>query len=96
MEVVLSKNLKRLLNERDMTVAELSRATSIAPQTLNNWLSGQEPRSLLQLGKVAKYFSVSVDFLAYGVKDHKSPIQQFHDEINAGVFEVVLRRVKKD
>ena len=57
-------------------MAQLSRATEIAPQTLNNWVAGQEQKNLSQIKRVAD-------------------IQNFNDEINAGVFEVVLRRVRK-
>lgn len=89
--------LKRLLRERDITVAQLSRATKIPPQTLNNWLSGQEPRKLSQVKLVADYFNVTMDQLLYEVviTENKNPISDFSNEINAGVFEVVLRRIKK-
>ncbi len=85
--------LKRLLREQDMTVAQLSRQLSIPRQTLDNWLSGQEPRSLKQVKKVAEYFGVSLDYLCFGEEEEK--IQEYGQEINAGVFEVVLRRIKK-
>jgi transcriptional regulator with XRE-family HTH domain len=88
--------LKRLLTEHDITTAQLARATKLAPQTLNNWLSGQQPRNLSQLKMVADYFGVSVDFLVYGKEEKaKTVLEKYEDEINAGTFEVVLRRVKK-
>lgn len=88
--------LKKLLHEHDLTAAQLARATKIPPQTINNWLSGQEPRGLGQLKAVADYFEISVDYLVYGTHSPKSePIKEYEDEINAGTFEVVLRRVKR-
>lgn len=76
-------------------MAGLARATGIAPQTLNNWRAGQEPRSISQLKRVADYFEVSLDYLCFGKESMKKEIiEDFSDEINAGVFEVVLRRVK--
>lgn len=98
MKLMLQTCLKRLLKEEDMTVAQLSRATKIPPQTLNNWLSGQEPRKLSQVKIIADYFEVTLDQLLYGVDpmvQKKNVISDFSDEINAGIFEVVLRRVKK-
>jgi transcriptional regulator with XRE-family HTH domain len=99
MKLVLNKMLKEILAEEGMTVAQLSRATKIPQQTLNNWLSGLTPRNLIQLKTVADYFETSVDFLLYGLKTtketKKSEIVEYRDEINAGVFEVVLRRVKR-
>lgn len=97
MNIKLKSVLKRLLHERDLTSAQLARATQIPPQTINNWLSGLEPRNLNQVKAVANYFNVSMDALVYGSKDssEKEPLKEYIDEINAGTFEVVLRRVKK-
>lgn len=97
MSIKIKTILRKLLYENDMTAAQLARATGIAPQTINNWLGGQEPRSLTHLKKVADYFEISVDELVYGgfkVKTQE-PLSEYEDEINAGLFEVVLRRVRK-
>ncbi len=96
MKTLLAPNLKRLLKDRDLTVAQLSRATKVPAQTLNNWLAGLEPRSMTQVKIISQFFDMSLDELAYGeikVKD-QNKIDQYSDEINAGIFEVVLRRVK--
>lgn len=99
MNLSLAKNLKSLLRAHDLTVAQLSRATEIPAQTLNNWLSGLEPRSIQQLKKVADYFDVSLDEITYGIKPSAPAapikIEDHRDEILAGNFEVVLRRIKK-
>ncbi|NOT78279.1 MAG: helix-turn-helix transcriptional regulator [Bacteriovoracaceae bacterium] len=99
MKLELHKNLKNLLEKRGMTASQLSRATKVPNSTIQNWLTGLEPRNLLQLKKVADYFDVTVDLLLYGNKKDKerdrSAISEYADEINAGTFEVVLRRVKR-
>lgn len=99
MKLELHKNLKNLLEKRGMTASQLSRATKVPNSTIQNWLTGLEPRNLIQLKKVAEYFDVSVDLLIYGNKKIKereqSAISEYADEINAGVFEVILRKVKK-
>lgn len=96
MTIKVKTILKSLLHENDITAAKLARATGVPPQTINNWLSGQEPRNLSHLKTIADYFDVSVDYLVYGTKQtSKEPIDEYRDEINAGIFEVVLRRVKK-
>lgn len=90
--------LKKLIKERGTTIAHLSRATSVPLQTLHGWLNGSEPKSLRQVKLIADYFEVDLDYLCFGIKPNtktKGPIEDFRDEINAGVFEVVLRRVKK-
>jgi len=84
------------LYEHDISSAQLARACKIPPQTINNWLSGQEPRSLIQIRKVADYFQITVDYLVYGIESKsKDDIQDYQDEINAGVYEVVLRRIRR-
>jgi transcriptional regulator with XRE-family HTH domain len=99
MKLELHKNLKNLLEKRGMTPSQLSRATKVPNSTIQNWLTGLEPRNLIQLKKVAEFFDVSVDLLLYGNKKIKerdqSAISEYADEINAGVYEIVLRRVKR-
>ena len=92
----LAKILKELSDERGITISTLSKRTGVAQQTLHNWISGVEPKSFAQVKKVADFFEVSLDYLCFG-KEVKKPddITSYKDEINAGVFEVVLRRVKR-
>lgn len=99
MTIKLNTTLKRLLKDNDLTVAQLSRATKVPVQTIHNWIHGQDPRSFLQIKKIADFFKLTVDELVYGIQLKKTtckePMNEFSEEINAGVFEVVLRRVKK-
>lgn len=87
--------LKDILKEKDISVAQLARATRVPRQTLDNWMSGQEPRSLRQVKDVADYLHVSLDYLCFGERGSDPFLNFFESEINAGVFEVVLRRVVK-
>lgn len=92
----LDKTLKALLDERRISITALSKETGVPHQTLHNWLTGMEPRSLRQVKIVSKYFGVSLDFLCFGESSEgemRSKLDTHRDEINAGVFEVVLRRV---
>lgn len=92
----LKKILKALIKEEGITVTQLSKKTRVPVQTLHNWLSGMEPRSLKQVRKVAEFFKVSIDYICFGIESQdKDCIEEYSDEINAGVFEVVLRRVRK-
>lgn len=93
--MILAKQLKDLLKKNDVTVAQLARATQLSSKTIYQWLNGQKPRDLTQLKKVSDYFSVSIDFLAFGIQaKSKNDLSDFKDEINAGVFEVILRKSK--
>lgn len=97
MKLTLHKTLKILLDEKGMNASQLARATKIPNSTIGNWLSGLEPRNLIQLKIVANYFDVTVDYLLYSSQERKNlkTLNDFKDEINAGIFEVVLRRIKK-
>lgn len=95
LSMILDKQLKALLQKNDITVAQLARSTKISAKTLYQWINGQNPRDLKQVRKVADYFNVTIDFLAFGIEvKNKTEFSDFKDEINAGIFEVVLRRPK--
>ena len=91
----ISRVLRRLMAEHDLKIAQLARQTKVPVQTLHNWLGGQKPRDLDQVQKVARHFKVSIDYLVFGTDSKAEIIEQFKDEINAGIFEVILRRIRK-
>jgi lambda repressor-like predicted transcriptional regulator len=86
--------LKKLIKIKGISVAHLSRETKVPLPTLHGWLQGTEPKSLRQVKIVADYLGVDLDYLCFGVRT-KPELEDFQDEINAGIFEVVLRRVKR-
>lgn len=92
----IGRQLKDLLNKHDLKVAQLARATGIPRQTLDNWILGQDPRNLKQVKIIADHFKVSIEFLCFGEQPKERSLVEFEHEINAGVFEVVLRRVNKN
>lgn len=87
--------LKKLIKEKGITITGLSRSTKVPLQTLHGWLQGSEPKSLKQVKKVADYLAVDLDYLCFGIEPKKTSLDDYREEINAGIFEVVLRRVKK-
>ena len=96
MDFVLEKNLKELMAKNALNVPRLSKLTGISKQTLSNWTAGQKPKNIEQVKTVASFFNVSLDYLCFGEETMKEPkITDYSEEINAGIFEVVLRRVKK-
>lgn len=102
MTIKLNLNLKRLLQESNLTPSQLAREVKVPVQSIHNWIHGQNPRSFEQIKKIADYFQVSVDELVYGPLDipkrhlnATEPMKEYSDEINAGIYEVVLRRIKK-
>jgi transcriptional regulator with XRE-family HTH domain len=92
--MILNQQLKLLLNNKDITVAQLSRATAVPAKTIYHWLHGQSPRNLVQVKKIADYFGVTLDYLLFGQLAPVAGIDTLKNDILAGVFEVVLRKVK--
>ncbi len=98
LEMKLKPQLSALIKQRGVTITTLAKTTKIPAQTIHNWLAGSKPRDLDQVKRVADYFQVSLDFFTYGVEfkgSTSSPIEEHREEINAGIFEVILRKVKK-
>nr|BDT29052.1 helix-turn-helix domain-containing protein [Bacteriovorax sp. HI3] len=90
---MLIKNLKQLLEENNLSIAELARETQVPKSTLNTWLKGRSP-NLEQLERVANYFNTSIDYLAFG-KTSKPPLPTlvYRAEIGPGQYEVVVRKI---
>jgi lambda repressor-like predicted transcriptional regulator len=98
MSLILKNILKSKLKDSGVGVSSLAKKTGISRKTIENWLEGQKPQNIEQVKIVADFFKMSVDEICFGPTlkpmDSTSPLDQHRDEINAGVFEVVLRRVK--
>jgi hypothetical protein len=96
----LKDNLRDLIKSNGIAVTHLSRSTRIPLQTLHGWLAGVEPRSIKQVKILATYFNTTIDELCFGHSSSKkniskkNKIDELQDEINAGVFEVILRKIK--
>ena len=94
----LKNNLQNLIEESDSSLSSISEAISIPLSTLHGWLNGIEPKSIPQLKSLADYFGVSLEELCFGhdssTTKHLETFERYKDEINAGTFEVILRRVK--
>ena len=93
----LKSVLRRSIREKGLTIAGLARGSKVPVQTLHGWLQGVEPKSIRQLKAVADFLEMDLDYLCFGIrpKSDSNKIEKFETEINAGIFEVVLRRVKR-
>lgn len=95
----MSKNLRRYLKEKRLTVAELALRAEVPAKTIYHWTSGQKPRHIEQLLRVCRVLGVSVETL-FGFE---KPVErmtyinlgEINSDMHMGVFEVVLRPLKK-
>lgn len=57
---------QRLLDEKHLKNADISRATGISNMTLSDWKHGKTTPKQDKLQKIADYFGVSLDYLTTG------------------------------
>jgi len=97
MELRLKENLEHLIDESGISITNLAKKCGINQQTIHNWLSGQSPKNISQVKKLADYFGCSIEDICFldNKTGLKSEIDKYKEEINAGIFEVILRRVQK-
>ena len=67
------ERIKRLCNERDMSLKDLEQATGIGTNSIYKW-DRQSP-SVKYVALVARYFAVSVDYLI-GVEECAMPTEE--------------------
>ena len=98
MSLQLKENLKGKLKEREIGVPTLAKRTGISRKTIENWMEGQRPQNIEQVKVVAKFFGTTVDEICFGpdlrTGNALTELERHQNEINAGIFEVVLRRIK--
>ena len=102
MALTLKNQLKLLLEQNDMTAAQLSRKSGVSQQVLSIWLRGGEPKKMSQVKKVADIFGVTVDVLCFSTtttlevrKTLELDALLGEDQWISGLFEVRFRRVSK-
>ena len=78
----LKVQLNRLMNYFKVEAADIHRATNVPWSTISGWVNGNVETQMLDdnIKKVARFFSVSVDFLAYA-----TPMSERDAEVEAGI-----------
>jgi transcriptional regulator with XRE-family HTH domain len=100
--MTLKKQLRIYLDHYGITAAQLSRKSGVPKQSISGWLSGNNPRDVRQLKKVADSFKTTVDVLMFGAgiseeeKASASLDALLGDEWLSGQFEIRIRRLKKE
>ncbi len=86
-KVKLKIILEKLLKDKGISARELSRRTGIPQSTLNNYLSGREPK-VENVLILAKFFGTTIEFLLTGVDDRPPSLDDVFVE---GLFEGWLK-----
>lgn len=62
-------NLKKLMIEREMTAADISRKTGITQATLSRYINGKRIPKINSVIKIAKALNVPIELLMKGVDE---------------------------
>jgi len=87
--------LRKLISESDISVTDLAKKVGVPKSTINSWLQGVSP-NIDQLNKVAEFFAVSLDYLAFG-KLESDPIEKFFEKVDlhVGTYEISVKKIVK-
>ncbi len=95
----LKNNLREVLVRKGMTASDLARLSKVPKTTISDWLAGSSPKNISQLKLIADVLNLSLDELVFGENSKlrkKSIVEEFvENEIYAGKYEVVLRKIIK-
>lgn len=84
---------QRLLDEKGIKNADVSRATGISNMTLSDWKNGKTTPKQDKLLKIADYFGVSLDYLMTGKEPNAGSL--YSDE-NADLLIGITHKMKGD
>lgn len=87
---MISKNLLRLLKEKNLSVSEISKRTAVPKSTIFSWTTGSCP-NLFQLDQVAQYLGTSIDFLAFDRENNTK--EKSKNEI-AGEYKITIEKLR--
>ncbi|MDD4976367.1 MAG: helix-turn-helix transcriptional regulator [Bacteriovorax sp.] len=91
----LKKNLLKLMEEKNLSIAQIAKGSGVPKSNITKWMNGANP-NLSQLAKVAEYFQLSVDEIAFDKKKDTEIENLFQKlEIHSGLYEVIIKKVSK-
>ncbi|MFZ4404544.1 MAG: helix-turn-helix domain-containing protein [Pseudobdellovibrionaceae bacterium] len=95
MKTQIGHVLSTIIQERRLTMKEISKATGVPATTLAEWQTNRTPKNPNQVKAVAKFLGVSLHYLLFGEEDSEEPMQKIlKEDFFAGTFEISVKRVK--
>lgn len=86
-QINLGSALKRLLEQRDLSLHKVSIDAKINKSSLHNYLNGVMPQGLVSLIKLSQFFNLGLDELVFGSSE---------TETNTEESDLKVLTVKKD
>ena len=83
---------ERLLQEKGLKAADVSRATGIKSPVFSEWKKGKSKPNTEKMIKIAKFLDVSVEYLMTG----KEPNAGLYSDENADLLIEITHKIKND
>jgi len=92
---MLGKKLKSLLKSHNLSISELASRTKVPKTNIQGWLNGSSP-NIEQLDKVANYFGITIEELAFDRKP-KNVIEEIFTEalVHTGHYKIQITKLTK-
>ena len=97
-EIKIGTVLKRLLQERRLSLKEISKKTLIPYSTLYTWYENRQPKYILKAQKLAYFLDLSLHQLLFDEEDRKNAKNrqtpdESKDQLIKGRFEITIKRI---
>ena len=81
------------MTKNKIKLGNLAKEVGFPKSTIHGWINGIQPRSILELNKVAKYFGLNIHQLCFGEEDleEKNKSEQVIAKFNG--VKLVLRKI---
>lgn len=91
--MTIVKKLEDILEEKNLSMAELARKTGVPKSNISSWLCGANP-NILQLLKVAEFLDVDLEYLLAGKrKIIQEPSLLYRTVVEEGTYEIIVRKM---
>lgn len=92
--MVMAKNLRKFIEEKRISITELSRRSKVPAKTIYHWMNGQQPRKMEHLFSIADVLEVTVEELFGREPRQSAKVPDLVREFNLGKYEIVLRPLR--
>lgn len=95
---MLGKNLEKALEEREMTVTQLSKGSNVPRTTILGWIKGTSiSPNLEQLDRVANFLKMTIEELAFGRKLKQPELSDLLDSatVHTGLYKLTIEKVNQ-
>lgn len=96
---VIATNIQNLLDERKVSVSEISNMLGVSRQTMTNYLKGASIIDSVQLSKIADFFNIAISELFVDSSNNKPEIifrtALNHSEAVVTIQDIVYERLEK-